>query len=130
MHESASGPCSAAQLLTSDWPMWDEFRRLGCVEGQNLPIERFCGEGRAAHYPDLARDVVRRNPDVIIAFKNERAGPQLTFTFQLSRVLSRMASKTSARSVGSDGVSSAERNSPFVSIVVAHMRPLASMTVT
>jgi len=66
---SSSG--SAAHLLTSDWPMWDEFRRLGYVEGQNLVIERFCGEGRAAHYPDLARDVVRRNPDVIIAFGNE-----------------------------------------------------------
>src|SRR5262245_22207627 len=79
---SCSGP--AAHLLSSDWPMWDEFRRLGYVEGQNLLIERFSGEGRAAHYPDLARDVVRRNPDVIIAFKNERAGPQLTFTFQLS----------------------------------------------
>ena len=105
--------------------MWDEFRRLGYVEGQNLLIERFSGEGPAAHYPDLARDVVRRNPDVIVAFKNERAGPQLTFTFQLSRVLSR----TSARSVGSDGVSSAQRNSPFVSIVVAYIRPLASMTV-
>jgi hypothetical protein len=25
------------------------------------------GQGRAAHYPDLARDVVRRNPDLIIA---------------------------------------------------------------
>src|SRR5215472_329600 len=48
-----------------------ELRRLGYVEGQNLLIERFSGEGRAAHYPDLARDVVRRNPDVIIAFKNE-----------------------------------------------------------
>jgi putative ABC transport system substrate-binding protein len=25
------------------------------------------GEGRAGHYPDLARDVVRHNPDLIIA---------------------------------------------------------------
>jgi putative ABC transport system substrate-binding protein len=30
-------------------------------------IERYSGEGRAAHYPDLARDVVRRNPDLILA---------------------------------------------------------------
>jgi putative ABC transport system substrate-binding protein len=57
----------AAQLLTSDWPMWDELRGLGYVEGRNILIERYSGEGRAAHYPDMARDVVRRNPDVIIA---------------------------------------------------------------
>jgi putative ABC transport system substrate-binding protein len=43
-----------------------ELRRLGYVEGQNLLIERYSGEGRAAHYPDLAHDVVRRNPEVII----------------------------------------------------------------
>src|SRR5262249_4360954 len=44
-----------------------ELRRLGYVEGQNLLIERYSGEGRAAHYPDLAHDVMRRNPDVIFA---------------------------------------------------------------
>src|SRR5215472_13280137 len=45
----------------------EELRRLEYVEGQNLLIERYSGEGCAGHYPDLARDVVRRNPDVIIA---------------------------------------------------------------
>jgi putative ABC transport system substrate-binding protein len=34
-------------------------------------IERYSGEGRAAQYPDLARDIVRRNPDLIIAFTTE-----------------------------------------------------------
>jgi ABC-type uncharacterized transport system substrate-binding protein len=34
-------------------------------------FERYSGEGRAAHYPDLARDVVSRNPDLIIAITNE-----------------------------------------------------------
>jgi putative tryptophan/tyrosine transport system substrate-binding protein len=47
--------------------IFKELRRLGYVEGQNLLIERFSGEGRAAHYLDLARDVVRRKPDVIIS---------------------------------------------------------------
>src|SRR6516162_6432106 len=47
--------------------IFTELRRLGYVEGQNLLIERYSGEGRAAHYPDLARDVVRRKPDVIIS---------------------------------------------------------------
>jgi putative ABC transport system substrate-binding protein len=44
---------------------------LGYVEGDNLLIERYSGEGRAPHYPDLARDVVRRNPDVIVALTTE-----------------------------------------------------------
>jgi putative tryptophan/tyrosine transport system substrate-binding protein len=51
--------------------LFNELRRLGYVEGDNLLIERYSGEGRAAYYPDLARDVVRRNPDVIISCSNE-----------------------------------------------------------
>src|SRR5262249_54922593 len=38
----------------------NELRRLGYVEGDNFLIERFSGEGRAAYFPDLAQDVVRR----------------------------------------------------------------------
>jgi putative tryptophan/tyrosine transport system substrate-binding protein len=47
------------------------LRRSGYIEGQNLLIERYSGEGRASHYPDLARDVVRLNPDLIIAIGNK-----------------------------------------------------------
>ena len=47
--------------------MFNELRRLGYVEGDNLLVERFSGEGRAAYFPDLAQDVVRRKPDVIIS---------------------------------------------------------------
>jgi putative tryptophan/tyrosine transport system substrate-binding protein len=47
--------------------LFSELRRLGYVEGQNLLIERYSGEGRASQYPDLARDVVSRNPDVIVS---------------------------------------------------------------
>jgi putative tryptophan/tyrosine transport system substrate-binding protein len=47
--------------------IFKELRRLGYSEGQNLLVERFSGEGCAAHFPDLARDVVRRKPDVIIS---------------------------------------------------------------
>ena len=50
---------------------WDELRRLGDVEGQNLIVERYSGEGRPAGFADLARQVVSRNPDVIVAI----AGP-------------------------------------------------------
>jgi putative tryptophan/tyrosine transport system substrate-binding protein len=48
----------------------EELRRLGHVEGQNLFIERHDIEQGALHDPELARDVVRRNPDVILAMSN------------------------------------------------------------
>jgi putative tryptophan/tyrosine transport system substrate-binding protein len=48
--------------------IFEELTRLGYVEGRNLLIERYSGEGRADHYPDLARQIVSRNPDLIIAF--------------------------------------------------------------
>ena len=47
--------------------VFNELRRLGYIEGQSLLIERYSGEGHAAHYPDLAREVVSRNPDVILS---------------------------------------------------------------
>jgi putative ABC transport system substrate-binding protein len=47
--------------------IFEGLTRLGYVEGRNLLIERYSGEGRAAHYPDLARQIVSRNPDLIIA---------------------------------------------------------------
>jgi putative tryptophan/tyrosine transport system substrate-binding protein len=46
---------------------FEELRRLGYVEGQNIVIERYSGGGRAEHYPELARDIVRRNPDLVFA---------------------------------------------------------------
>jgi putative ABC transport system substrate-binding protein len=59
---------------TSNEPLlkafFHELHRLGYVEGENLLIDRNSGQGRAAHYPDLARDVVRRNPDLIIVFNS------------------------------------------------------------
>ena len=51
-------------------PFWKELRRLGDIEGQNLSIDRYSGEGRPEGYGDLAREVVNRNPDVIVAATN------------------------------------------------------------
>jgi putative tryptophan/tyrosine transport system substrate-binding protein len=50
--------------------IFEELTRLGYVEGRNLLIERYSGEGSAAahHDPALARQIVSRNPDLIIAF--------------------------------------------------------------
>jgi putative tryptophan/tyrosine transport system substrate-binding protein len=45
--------------------LFEELHRRGYVEGRNLLIERFSAVGQGEHYPDLARDVVSRNPDLI-----------------------------------------------------------------
>jgi putative ABC transport system substrate-binding protein len=50
--------------------VFEELTRLGYVEGRNLLIERYSGEGRAAHYPDLARQIVGQNPDLIIVISS------------------------------------------------------------
>ena len=44
-----------------------ELRQLGDIEGQNLTVERYSGEGRREGFADLGREVVNRNPDVIVA---------------------------------------------------------------
>ena len=64
----ASGPVTGINDPASrPWQaFWEELRRLGDVEGQNLTVERYSGEGRPESYADLAREVVSRNPDVIV----------------------------------------------------------------
>jgi len=59
---------SKVSLVTG--AIFEELIRLGYVEGRNLLIERYSGEGRADHYPDLARQIVSRNPDLIIAISS------------------------------------------------------------
>ena len=48
-------------------PFWKVFRLLGDAEGQNLIVERYAGEGRHEGYGNLARQIVNRNPDMIVA---------------------------------------------------------------
>jgi putative ABC transport system substrate-binding protein len=43
-----------------------ELRRLGHVEGENLAVERYSGRGQTEHYTELAREVVGREPHVIV----------------------------------------------------------------
>lgn len=66
----------------SSFGYWREFfgelRRLGYVEGQNLLIERYSGEGRVEDYPKLARDVAARNFDLIFAITVWFGGPSQT----------------------------------------------------
>ena len=69
-------PAIPTTLLTetgggSAWPaFFGELRRLGYVEGQNLLIERYSAEGHHERYADFARDIVTRNPDVIVTGTN------------------------------------------------------------
>jgi putative ABC transport system substrate-binding protein len=43
---------------------------LGYVEGQNLIIERFWADGRHDRYAEVAREIVARNPEVIVTGPN------------------------------------------------------------
>jgi putative ABC transport system substrate-binding protein len=47
-----------------------ELRRLGYIEGENLVVERYSAEGHHERYADLAREIVTRNPDVIVTGTN------------------------------------------------------------
>ena len=69
-------PAIPVALLTetgggSAWrAFFAELRRLGYVEGENLIIERYSAEGHHERYADLARQIVARNPDVIVTGTN------------------------------------------------------------
>src|SRR5437588_7443339 len=47
-----------------------ELCRLGYVEGENLIIERYSAEGHHERYAEMAREIVTRNPDVIVTGTN------------------------------------------------------------
>jgi len=72
-----AGPVAVISDTTSDalsrrlnQPFFEELRRLGDVEGHNLTVERYSGEGRPGGFPGLAREVADRNPEVIVAISN------------------------------------------------------------
>ncbi len=64
-----AGPVSEVSVSGSPYyrAFFEELSRLGYVEGQNLGVERYSGEGRPDRYAELARDVVNTHPDLIIA---------------------------------------------------------------
>ncbi len=49
---------------------FQELRRLGHIEGENLVVERYSTEGRAESWPERVREAVLSNPDVIFAVSN------------------------------------------------------------
>jgi putative ABC transport system substrate-binding protein len=62
-------------------PAWragfQRLRELGYVEGQNVTVERYSGEGRAERFSELVDEVVRSNPDLIFA-----VGDRLALAFK------------------------------------------------
>jgi ABC-type uncharacterized transport system substrate-binding protein len=48
---------------------------LGYREGQNLAIERQYADGNSDRLRDLAAELVRRKPDIIVAFSTTAARP-------------------------------------------------------
>jgi putative ABC transport system substrate-binding protein len=48
--------------------IFEELRRLGYVEGRNLSVARYSAGGRSETYDELAREVVRSEPEVIVTF--------------------------------------------------------------
>jgi len=46
--------------------LWQRLRELGYVEGQNLAVEKRFAEGKFDRLPELAAEVVRLQPDLII----------------------------------------------------------------
>jgi putative ABC transport system substrate-binding protein len=50
---------------------FSELRRLGYVENSNIIVERFTAEGRTERYAEIARDVVKSGPDLILAVTPE-----------------------------------------------------------
>jgi len=46
--------------------LFKELRRLGYIEGVNLVVTRYSGEGREEGFPELCREVVRTNPDIVV----------------------------------------------------------------
>jgi putative tryptophan/tyrosine transport system substrate-binding protein len=69
-----SAPLADLRETTSDrayGAFLEELRRLGHVEGSNLILERYSGQGRVDQYAELARTVVQRQPAVIFTSGTE-----------------------------------------------------------
>ncbi len=56
---------------------FEELIRLGYIEGQNLGVERYSGEGQPEGYAELVRNVVATHPDVIVTL-----GARLSLDFK------------------------------------------------
>jgi len=53
--------------------LFGELRRLGYIEGVNLVVARYSGEGREEHFLGLCQEIARTKPDVIVASSSRLA---------------------------------------------------------
>lgn len=76
-------PPSEAQRQQS--PFLQKLRELGWREGYNIAFERRDAEGKLDRLPDLAADLVRRKPDVLVVGGTQavRAAQQATTTIPI-----------------------------------------------
>jgi putative ABC transport system substrate-binding protein len=49
---------------------FQEMRRLGYIEGENLSIERYSADGHHERYADIAQEIVNSKPDLIVTGTN------------------------------------------------------------
>jgi putative tryptophan/tyrosine transport system substrate-binding protein len=66
----ATFPVAEMQRLPRVQAFLEELRRLGYVEGKNLVIGWYSGEGHMERYPQVVLEVVRWNPDLILGGPN------------------------------------------------------------
>jgi putative ABC transport system substrate-binding protein len=52
---------------------FEELRRLGYVEGRNLAVARYSAEGRNERHAEIAREVVRTKPEVVVTVGSRMA---------------------------------------------------------
>jgi putative ABC transport system substrate-binding protein len=75
--QQASKQAHVAVLGNAPLPVYENFRQrlheLGWTEGQNITIEYRWAEGKLDRLPDLAAEVVRLKPDVIVAITHRVA---------------------------------------------------------
>ena len=76
--------CAGAGYTAFD----DELRKLGWVEGSNLTVERRGSEGRYERLPDLAAELVRSRPDLIVAATSQPARAAKDVTSEIPIVFS------------------------------------------
>src|SRR5882672_5371958 len=78
-----SASAKVSEIRVSGGPYYraffEELGRLGYVEGQNLGVERYSGEGQPERYAELARDVVSTHPDLILV-----GGARLSLDFKMA----------------------------------------------
>src|SRR5215469_667432 len=53
--------------------LFGELRRLGYIEGVNLVVARYSGEGREEHFLELCQEIAHTKPDIIVASSSRLA---------------------------------------------------------